>query len=104
MAFVKNVSKQKIFCWDCKKELKLKNNEIKNGKMLIYDNDGEKIEIFKCDQCFARDRTLKYYQPCEVYSRIVGYLRPIQQWNKAKFHEFFERKEYKLLNGKDNLN
>ena len=22
--------------------------------------------------------------PCEVYSRIVGYLRPVNQWNEGK--------------------
>ena len=29
---------------------------------------------------------------CEVYSRIVGYMRPINQWNKAKKEEFYERR------------
>ncbi|MFA5076337.1 MAG: anaerobic ribonucleoside-triphosphate reductase [Patescibacteria group bacterium] len=33
-------------------------------------------------------------QPCEVYSRIVGYLRPVQQWNKGKQAEFIDRKTY----------
>jgi len=28
---------------------------------------------------------------CEVYSRVVGYLRPTQQWNKGKQIEFQER-------------
>ena len=32
--------------------------------------------------------------PCEVYSRIVGYLRPIQNWNDAKVQEFKERKTF----------
>ncbi len=31
---------------------------------------------------------------CEVYSRIVGYLRPIQNWNEGKKEEFSERKTY----------
>jgi anaerobic ribonucleoside-triphosphate reductase len=26
----------------------------------------------------------------------VGYLRPINQWNKGKKEEYFERKEYKI--------
>lgn len=33
---------------------------------------------------------------CEVYSRIVGYLRPVQSWNKGKQQEFKERKTYKI--------
>ncbi len=34
--------------------------------------------------------------PTEVYSRVVGYLRPIQQWNNGKQREFENRKTYKL--------
>ena len=29
---------------------------------------------------------------CEVYSRVVGYLRPVQSWNKGKKEEFAMRK------------
>jgi len=29
--------------------------------------------------------------PCEVYSRIVGYLRPVSNWNESKQHEFHSR-------------
>jgi hypothetical protein len=34
--------------------------------------------------------------PVEVYSRVVGYFRPVNQWNKGKKEEFSERKEYSL--------
>ena len=30
----------------------------------------------------------------EVYSRIVGYLRPVNQWNEGKQHEFANRVEF----------
>ena len=30
----------------------------------------------------------------EVYSRVVGYLRPVQQWNLGKQSEFLQRKAY----------
>lgn len=30
----------------------------------------------------------------EIYSRIVGYLRPVQQWNEGKSEEFNDRKEF----------
>lgn len=33
--------------------------------------------------------------PCEVYSRVVGYMRPVNQWNPGKKEEFRERKTYK---------
>lgn len=35
---------------------------------------------------------------CEVYSRIVGYLRPVSQWNSGKEAEFYKRKTYKITN------
>lgn len=31
---------------------------------------------------------------CEVYSRVVGYLRPVSGWNKGKQQEFSERKTF----------
>jgi len=48
-------------------------------------------EHFECPKC-----TIK--QPCEVYSRIVGYYRPVQQFNIGKQQEFKERKEFKIKN------
>ncbi|MDD2599593.1 MAG: ribonucleoside triphosphate reductase [Kiritimatiellae bacterium] len=32
----------------------------------------------------------------EVYSRVVGYIRPVEQWNEGKQHEFERRKTYSL--------
>ncbi len=32
--------------------------------------------------------------PVEVYSRVVGYYRPVNQWNNGKRDEFCARKEY----------
>ena len=33
--------------------------------------------------------------PTECYSRVVGYLRPVQSWNKGKQEEFALRKKFK---------
>ena len=30
----------------------------------------------------------------EVYSRVVGYLRPVQQWNRGKQSEWNDRKAF----------
>jgi anaerobic ribonucleoside-triphosphate reductase len=30
--------------------------------------------------------------PTEIYSRVVGYYRPVQNWNKGKVEEFYLRK------------
>jgi anaerobic ribonucleoside-triphosphate reductase len=42
-------------------------------------------EHFNCTTC---------NRECEVYSRIVGYLRPVSQWNTAKQAEFKVRETY----------
>lgn len=41
------------------------------------------------------DRCPKCGKMTEVYSRIVGYLRPLSRWNKGKAREFKERKTFK---------
>ena len=33
---------------------------------------------------------------CEVYSRVVGYLRPVNQWNLGKQQEFSDRKVFAM--------
>ena len=47
-------------------------------------------EHFECPQC-----TIK--QPCEVYSRVVGYIRPVNQFHKGKQQEYSERKVFKMM-------
>lgn len=31
---------------------------------------------------------------CEIYSRVVGYYRPISNWNNGKREEFKDRKTF----------
>lgn len=40
-------------------------------------------------ECWCGEKT-------EIYSRIVGYLRPVAQWNNGKQAEYDQRKEYKV--------
>ena len=35
-------------------------------------------------------------QRTEVYSRVVGYLRPVRQWNKGKQAEWVDRVPFKV--------
>ncbi len=44
-------------------------------------------EQFVCPECG---------EPTEVYSRITGYYRPVQNWNVGKSQEYKERKEYNI--------
>ena len=48
--------------------------------------DGEQ---FICPKCGSKT---------EVYSRITGYYRPIQNWNDGKTEEYRNRKEYNIKN------
>ena len=46
-------------------------------------------EQFTCPECG---------ETAEVYSRITGYYRPVQNWNAGKTQEYKERKEYDIGN------
>jgi len=46
-------------------------------------------EHMVCPKCVIEQKT-------EVYSRVVGYIRPVEQWNKGKQAEFQDRKEFKI--------
>ena len=48
-------------------------------------------EVYECPHC---------HRPTEVYSRITGYYRPIQNWNVGKAEEFKERKTYDIPHSK----
>ena len=50
-------------------------------------------EHFTCPKCTIE-------QPCEVYTRVVGYLRPVNQFNLGKQREFQERKTFKIPKSK----
>jgi len=39
--------------------------------------------------------------PMETYSRVVGYYRPVQNWNKGKKEEYRQRKTFDMNKTKD---
>ncbi|MCF0142331.1 MAG: ribonucleoside triphosphate reductase [Parasporobacterium sp.] len=56
----------------------------------VCRNDGYlQGEQFTCPKCG---------ESAEVYSRITGYYRPVQNWNAGKTQEYKERKEYEIEN------
>ena len=69
---------QKHVCHDCGKEIG------KGGKYMPYEANG--VSFVKCESCHTVDPILRNFQEAEVYSRIVGYIRPIKQWNKAQVY------------------
>lgn len=40
---------------------------------------------------------VKKRQKCEIYSRVVGFLSPVSQWNPGKKAEFNDRQTYDTL-------
>jgi DNA-directed RNA polymerase subunit RPC12/RpoP len=75
--------------------------------------------MIKCDKCGKEASLIKTmddkdawvchdckhfiaYKP-EVYSRVVGYMRPVSQWNKGKQQEFKDRTLFKKYNQPDDL-
>jgi len=95
---IKNNMNINNVCHDCGKEISLTvNGDIENGQLLKYSlSEGKEKMIFKCNECFEKDKSLRNFQETEVYSRVVGYLRPVSQWNEGKQQEFKDRKEFKL--------
>jgi len=51
-------------------------------------------EHFKCPTCG---------KPAEVYTRVVGYLRPVQNFNKGKKAEYMDRVKYVIKDNVDEL-
>jgi len=83
-------------CHDCSKEIKTnEKGEVIEAKCLKYNYNDKDIYVFKCNECYNKDKSLRNFQSCEVYSRVVGYYRPVQQWNKGKEQEYKDRKDFK---------
>ncbi|MDD3269910.1 MAG: ribonucleoside triphosphate reductase [Syntrophomonadaceae bacterium] len=54
---------------------------------------------FTCPLCAAQGKETS----CEVYSRVVGYLRPVDQWNAGKQAEFQGRKVFDRAMREENI-
>ena len=91
----------KGLCHDCGDHVSIEAKVAEDGAITIDGGAVYKIKqgvvnlmFFKCDECYQQDHTLRNWRSCEVYSRVVGYLRPVQQWNKGKRAEYDMRTEY----------
>ena len=85
-------------CHDCSSEVIINIDPTEYGFLVYggaaYYTTGK--TFLKCDECYAKNGRLENYQNCEVYSRVVGYLRPTSQWNEGKLAEFRNRVNYKV--------
>jgi ribonucleoside-triphosphate reductase len=82
----KQKAMEKCTCHDCKKSIE------HNEEYMPY-SVGKQV-FAKCKACHIKDSVLRNFQQTEVYSRVVGYIRPVAQWNKGKQAEFGDRSEY----------
>jgi hypothetical protein len=85
-------------CHDCGSPVSLLTNlaedgalTVKGGAMWFTDR-----LYAKCEDCFEKNPVLQDWQSCEVYSRVVGYMRPVGQWNKGKQAEWSSRVPFKV--------
>lgn len=62
--------------------------ESKNSPKASEEVKLEKTETEEIDE----DGLVKKRTKCEVFSRVVGYIRPVHQWNPGKQSEFGDRK------------
>lgn len=87
-----HIDKKQVACHDCKETLK------EGDKCVPYEtNNGT---FYKCTACYKKDSVLRNFQETEVYSRIVGYIRPTKQWNVGKTEEYADRKEFVVSESK----
>lgn len=75
-------------CHDCEKSI------VSGVKFMEYVSHGETYA--KCAECYASDPVLRNFRETEVYSRVVGYIRPVKQWNKGKQAEYGDRREFSI--------
>jgi len=88
-------------CHDCKIPITVSARLAEDGTITIeggavykVKERNEDVYFFKCDACFNANPRLTNFRNCEVYSRVVGYLRPVQQWNKGRKAEYAMRKVF----------
>ena len=86
-------------CHDCRGPAAVTVHRFNDGKIEVNGGAIHKIRqsdfpYFKCEHCLEADPVFRNFQPCEVFTRVVGYMRPVKQWNKGKKAEYAIRKNF----------
>ena len=86
-------------CHDCGRETRVAVSLSAEGFVIeggaLYEPEPNAF-INKCNVCHQKNPRLSNFRKCEVYSRVVGYLRPVAQWNEGKQAEFTDRKTFRV--------
>jgi len=84
-------------CHDCETEVNVAVTATDDGFQItggaVYEPAPQQ-QFLKCDACFTKKPRLTNFRNCEVYSRVVGYLRPVSQWNNGKQSEYGDRQVF----------
>lgn len=92
-------------CQKCAREVSIlvfkKGIEIEGNGGIVKGVDER--PLFKCTECLEKDGGRISSQRTEIFTRVVGYLRPIQAFNKGKKEEFHMRKNYSMGGDVTNL-
>lgn len=75
----------------------VENEVIPEGKLEPLTLD--RVLFFKCENCYEAYPTFSHWQECEVFSRVVGYYRPVAQYNKGKKAEYDKRTNFQIRSG-----
>ena len=59
----------------------------------IVDSEGKEVKLADSER-----------QPCEIWTRVMGYHRPVSEFNKGKKEEFYERKCFTEAKAQEGLN
>jgi hypothetical protein len=70
--------------------------EVEGNGGMIVGKAWDDRPMFKCSECLERDNGMISPTKCEVFTRVCGYLRPIQGFNPGKKEEFNDRKTYNI--------
>ena len=90
-------------CYDCQCPVTIRAERISSteiavtGGALFKPPDLWQMDdpyLCKCDACY--EQAPMFGRPTMVYSRVVGYMRPVSAWNGAKQSEFKLRKTFEV--------
>ena len=73
---------------NCLQKLRIENGELKNKK-------GENMVIKDLSKAEILEKYKEKRQKCMVYTRVMGYHRPVESFNIGKKSEHKERKYFK---------
>ena len=87
-------------CWNCNQEVEVVASVEDDGRLQVEGGAIYRFQdlgtFLKCTACYEADSVLRNYQPMEVYSRVVGYYRPVTHFNPGKQEEFRKRVNFKV--------